>query len=399
MWESSSRQCLASCNRDDFPMGSKTMTLTLEIHLRKMPTAPVNDDGTVLYYEDSGVPAKSTDYITIVLVHGTCFHGAIYRPLLPFAAERNLRLVFLNQRGYPGSSTFTSEDVEGLRGSSDEQGQVMRDRGLEIAEFLRWFIETASIPPIKTTPDLNASTGGISLLAWSGGTMASTAMLAHADKLSEGTQKLLSEYIRSFVMYDPSGFATGQPLPPGLSTLKIAPSLSVDVQLADFALSVASYYPPYTLNEGADLPTSFDPPRTPLVGEEYTPTTSKMAPGVLASLTQAPLLELHQHLIWSVSRDVFRENTERALLDCRLRAPAKGSGERAKVWPDLPVHVVWCEMTVGECLWGVLVIRHRFEHAKAEHRRILTFHKLADANHFLHWENPERFVQFLAGIV
>lgn len=120
---------------------------------------------------------------------------------MPFAAERNLRLVFLNQRGYPGSTAFSSEDVEGLRGSSDEQGQVMRDRGLEIAEFLRWFIETASIPPIKTTPDLNASTGGISLLAWSGGTMASTAMLAHADKLSEGTQKLLSEYIRSCVMY------------------------------------------------------------------------------------------------------------------------------------------------------------------------------------------------------
>lgn len=39
-----------------------------------MPEAPVSD-GTVLYYEDTGVPEESSDYLTIILIHGLSFHG------------------------------------------------------------------------------------------------------------------------------------------------------------------------------------------------------------------------------------------------------------------------------------------------------------------------------------
>ena len=45
-----------------------------------MPTTVVDDRGSVLYYEDSGVPGTSTDYITLVLIHGTCFHGGASGP-------------------------------------------------------------------------------------------------------------------------------------------------------------------------------------------------------------------------------------------------------------------------------------------------------------------------------
>ena len=40
-----------------------------------MPTAPVDSDGSVLYYEDTGAPDGSKDYTTLVLIHGTCFHS------------------------------------------------------------------------------------------------------------------------------------------------------------------------------------------------------------------------------------------------------------------------------------------------------------------------------------
>ena len=42
-----------------------------------MSTIQVDDDiGTVLYYEDTGLPADSPDdYLTIVLVHGMIIHG------------------------------------------------------------------------------------------------------------------------------------------------------------------------------------------------------------------------------------------------------------------------------------------------------------------------------------
>lgn len=38
-----------------------------------MPVAPVDANGTVLYYEDSG-PLEG-NYTTFVIVHGTAFHG------------------------------------------------------------------------------------------------------------------------------------------------------------------------------------------------------------------------------------------------------------------------------------------------------------------------------------
>ncbi|KAL1950828.1 hypothetical protein VTO73DRAFT_5952 [Trametes versicolor] len=103
-----------------------------------MPTAPLGDKGSVFYYKDSGAPSGSTNYTTLVLVPGTCFHIAIYRPIIPFADEHNLRLVLLNLRDYPGSTPLSPEDVVNLRGPSVEvQRHAMKHRDLEIAAFLR----------------------------------------------------------------------------------------------------------------------------------------------------------------------------------------------------------------------------------------------------------------------
>ena len=40
-----------------------------------MPTAPVNNQGVVVYYEDTGAPEGCEDYLTLVLLHGLSFHG------------------------------------------------------------------------------------------------------------------------------------------------------------------------------------------------------------------------------------------------------------------------------------------------------------------------------------
>lgn len=48
-----------------------------------MPTAPVDNKGNVLYYEDSGEPAGSADYVTLVLIHGMCFHSGTFSTSVP----------------------------------------------------------------------------------------------------------------------------------------------------------------------------------------------------------------------------------------------------------------------------------------------------------------------------
>ncbi|KAI0326884.1 alpha/beta-hydrolase [Cubamyces sp. BRFM 1775] len=368
-----------------------------------MPTAPIDDKGSVLYFEDSGAPAGSADYVTLVLIHGTGFHSAVYRPMIPFAAEHNLRLVLVNVRGYPGSTPYSKEESDELR-SPDRavRALAVTKRGMDIAAFLCWFIETESIPPIHERTDDNARVGGLSLLSWSGGNLPTIAMLAHASELSDQTRTLLEAYFRSFIMFDPSSTIIGMELPSGLSNLRRDPSAALDVQMAQFSLAVGSYYPPYTIPDRIDPLPTYESPRQPMhqtsidVDPKYTPTTSKMTPEEIRSITYPSILESHQHAVWAVGNDIVHENLLHAFYDCRYD---DGTGAMKKVWPQLRVHLLWCDMTIGECAWAATVVYHGLQNAEPANRRVVEFHKVEGANHFIHWEEPERFVRLLAGLV
>lgn len=40
-----------------------------------MPTAPVDSIGNELFFTDSGAPAGTNDYTTLVIWHGSAFNG------------------------------------------------------------------------------------------------------------------------------------------------------------------------------------------------------------------------------------------------------------------------------------------------------------------------------------
>lgn len=42
-----------------------------------MPIATIDDEGTYLYYEDSGVPPGSSDYTTVICLHAFGVHGGM----------------------------------------------------------------------------------------------------------------------------------------------------------------------------------------------------------------------------------------------------------------------------------------------------------------------------------
>ncbi|KAI1783088.1 hypothetical protein LXA43DRAFT_1048049 [Ganoderma leucocontextum] len=367
-----------------------------------MPTAPVDSLGSVLYYEDSGVPNVSTDYVTLVMVHGTCFHSAGFRPMIPFATQNNIRLILLNLHGYPGSTLYTDEELDRLEGSIEAREAELQARGLELAEFLRWFISTEEIPPIREGRDEDELVGGLSILSWSGGNGHTLSMFAHADKLPDETRKLFDEYLRSLILYDPSSTAAGIPAPPGLKNIHPDRTLPPEEQVLLFGGQVSAFYPPFTLpNTIPEAP--WFTPRLALhevlgpVDPALRPTTFKMDAPVLRSVTHAPIMERAQHVIWSpLLRSVFRANVKRALYDCRFD---DGSGAKKQILPAVRVHVVWCDRTAGEIAWAVANLNCEYEDAHPEARRPVEFHKLEGGNHFIHWEEPERFVNVLAGII
>lgn len=42
-----------------------------------MPTLPVDENGTVLYFEDTGPLQDQLNYTTIVLIHGLIVHSGV----------------------------------------------------------------------------------------------------------------------------------------------------------------------------------------------------------------------------------------------------------------------------------------------------------------------------------
>lgn len=395
-----------------------------------MPTIPVNKQGAVMHYEDSGAPLESNDYATLIIVHGAGFHGggyqhliytghlltkatsasiASFRPLIPYAAELKLRLIIPSLRDYPGSTPYTKEELDDLRGlEPGRQEKALRARASELVAFLTGIIESEGIPPIHPAPGSNAPTGGISLVSWSAGNCQTMALFAYADQFPEADRKLLGAYLRTYVLYgesllrselrasgrylqykniyiEPSLASTGGSAPEALRAIKATreAAMSLDDLTAAFSTSVSAYYPPFTFPD-AIHPVPRYTLRTALhehsnrVDSKFTPTTSRMTGEELLDMLHSEPIDTHgsQSLLRRLSPAIYSENVERALLDRRL----VGGNE---VLPHLRIHVVWCDMSVGECVWASALLHFRHASAQEEWRRPMELHKLEQANHLV----------------
>ena len=184
----------------------------------------------------------------------------------------------------------------------------------------------------------------------------------------------------------------GNPAPPNIRNVRFDRSIPLEDQAFQFGIHVGSYYPPFTLPAAlADVhayparlalqdTASPDAPLDP----KYIPTVSepKMTVAEFQSMTHAPIMDPRQPNWSPLMQPAFAANVARALFNCRLETH-DGSGMRKPVWPALRVHVVWCDMTLGEAAWGAAVLKCGYEVAKPESRRPVEFHVLEGVNHFV----------------
>lgn len=362
-----------------------------------MPVAPVDNRGTHLYYEDSGSPQSSQTYTTIVAIHGTIYHGGMFRPIFPFAAENNLRFVTVNLRDYPGSTPSSPAELSALLGDPEGQAGWLRDRGIEIAAFLEWFIRSEHIPQTTTVVGGSESfVGGLSLLDWSSGNCVTMSVLAHVDAISAEHRRLLGQYLRSTIILDPS------PHPFGLDFSEIAdfvpgrpPIIVRPTQewVEWFLLWISSYYhhTPATLSSfealsGPDFMSGCAQAPITDPRPEERPTLLCMSEEErrdALDYIHAPRSCVPMALI---DKSVFLENMRRALWDC-------------SVWPHLRVTLVWCEMSPGEMLVGSWHLAKQIREAWPDGARKVSVKRMENANHFPHWDQPAHVVQFLSAII
>ncbi|KAJ8092409.1 hypothetical protein PM082_023864 [Marasmius tenuissimus] len=74
-------------------------------------------------FTDTGAPLNSTEYATMVIVHGLGFPGAGFEPLQSQALSSHLRVIALNRRDYPGSTPFSVAELEPLHGGDGSRVQ------------------------------------------------------------------------------------------------------------------------------------------------------------------------------------------------------------------------------------------------------------------------------------
>lgn len=117
--------------------------------------------------------------------------------MVPFAAKHGARLVLVNRRDYPGTTSYSEEELKLLNAgaaSTFEAAEALRiyikGRGNDLYDFLEEFIVKEKI----------SQKGSIIVAAWSFGVVFTTALLAYASSFPQREVDVAS-YIRCVLNY------------------------------------------------------------------------------------------------------------------------------------------------------------------------------------------------------
>ncbi|KAI0713772.1 Alpha/Beta hydrolase protein [Earliella scabrosa] len=336
---------------------------------------------------DSGAPPGSSDYTTLVVIHGYGFHAGNFKKFLPLAPKYNSRVILVNRRDYPGSTPFTNEEHEHLRrlasvpaGSPEAvEGteEFMRDRARELYDYLAELVEAGLV----TKP------GGIVLAGWSLGAVWLSALLTHAASFPV-TQVRLSEYLKRVVYYDASYICSGYQLPAELYHPLQDPSLSPAEQTDRFGPWVVSYY------AHGDV-------RTSGVAALESRTALESPPPTITTMTAEDIADsVH-------SAPGEHGGTEQLLAQASIMHGTYASLHRrafhladaAEDWSRVEVRWLWGDHSIWESPLAAWTLERELEEARKDGRpvRKVQFVRLRGANHFAHWDLPEKTLQGILG--
>ncbi|KAI0628897.1 hypothetical protein C8Q77DRAFT_1067320 [Trametes polyzona] len=356
-----------------------------------MATSTTSIELPLRTFEDSGAPEGSTDYTTVVIIHGFAWHSGVFKKLMPLAKRANSRIVLLNRRDYPSSDPYTHSELETIRrlsatppspGASAETEAFMRDRGREIYDYLVDFVRRERIPPAR------GNKGGIVIVGWSLGVTFITALLANVAFFPEADVQL-SKYVRRVVLYDGSFLCFGDPHPASWWQPLFDETIPENERAARFSVWVGGYFAHGDfLRLGADA-LEF---RNPL--PEPTPTATRMTPEELTELTYpAPAEEGGSEGL--ICQACIAHGTYVKLRESALFPPAPVEG--ASDWRGAQVRHLWCDRTIWEVPLATKYLIEELDEAKKAGKPLRDFAlvRLEGGNHFAHWDMPERLLEVL----
>ncbi|KAI0669370.1 Alpha/Beta hydrolase protein [Trametes maxima] len=359
-----------------------------------MPSTPYAATGALRAFLDSGAPEGSTDYTTVVILHGWGWHSANFKKLLPLAKHSNARVVLLNRRDYPGSDPYTSEDLARLahlasapRSEESDADAVSFQgaRAREVFDYLEDFVRRERVPRAE------GSKGGIVLVGWSIGSTLITALLANVGHFPQSADVKLAEYVRRLVLYDASYICYGYAPAPGWWQPLLDITIPETERSARFSEWVTGYFAHGDVFADGASALEF---RTPLT--EPAPLFTRLSAEELAESTYGPPQEPtgSENLIAqaSIGHGTWGKDKDGALY---LRDIVEGADD----WRRAEVRHVWCDRSVWEMPWGAKLLVEELEGARKVGKpvRDIAFVRVKGANHFAHWDFPEKTLRALLG--
>ncbi|TCD61385.1 hypothetical protein EIP91_008522 [Steccherinum ochraceum] len=340
---------------------------------------------------DTGVPSGKQNYATWISIHGYVWHSGNFVRVLPLAETYGIRLVLLNRRGYPGTAPLTDKELEPLRtvDTLDDNGArlevlkiFMRDRARELYDFLQSFsfVEAEKIPP-------TSQGGGLVVSGWSLGGVLVTAFLTHVANFPLGKIDLVP-YIRYFVAYNvPSRlFGYGPPQSANFYHPMDDETLNPEERIKQFNLYITGYYA-----HGSTVSSLSDEERL----LEPSPTINRMsAEDLQASIDMTHAKPGQADYIfsrWGLSTGLF------AVLRRGSLFPPDQAESRRDEWDSVELRTILCTAGVWESPWGQWQLREEVEEAResGQRTRPMKFLTLEGANHYVHWDDPERLTKLM----
>ncbi|KAK0432326.1 Alpha/Beta hydrolase protein [Armillaria borealis] len=327
--------------------------------------------GVELSYIDSGAPTQSS-YITIFAIHGIIFSKEIFQRLIDLAPSKGVRFVALDRRPFPGSTPFSVEELGVLKaaGTDDAQQEAFVEaRGHEIAIFIDTFVQKFNLPPIS-------GGGGVALLGWSLGAALASAAISSTGTLPEDTCKRLERYMRAVILYEPGPITLGLPNPEQYWTFLRDPSVPENLRIAAFGQWCTSYFDHADLSER-----HLDKLSWVLASSSRVPSFYNGMPAAIQchgeAATDLPFLVGCYKQLLPAYRKAFFD---------------------PKVFPTMRRSVLCGDKTCAFALAALWAVQDDEKEQKAEGAKAIDYRILPGANHFIHWDEPEKaldaFIEF-----
>lgn len=250
----------------------------------------------------------------------------------------------------------------------------MKNRARELWDFLVEFVSEEDIPPA------NGNNGGIILATWSFGGTWMTAFLANLTSFPVNDVDLQG-YVRRTILYDPPCHSLGYALPEDKYHPLEDEKIPVEERPLAFSKWVTGYYTHGDSPDQLERRTPVSDPQPSILnmtpeemGSNFSP--SPAGPGGSDFITLNSGIKSGSNVAMRMGAFYFKDD------------------EEVDQWEGVELRYLWCDRSVYEMPWGTMQLRAELDDAKQKELRMrpITIVRLPGANHFAHWDEPERLL-------